>query len=390
MLSKIIRFVILIGFVLLTTGTVLADVSRFHAHVRVIQLASDVEAASITLQNGRTVLTNLTPGTVSEYVPYFVNVSTFITVGITPVNGVSLTRQWPVAPLAPGYYTAALVGSSADNTLELFFIDEDHACEDELVTGSCVILVNNIKGSPPLTFVTDSFPLIVSAEYRQAIVNHVRAGSYENFKAVDLSTLDTLIFQLPPGFFEPNVIYLYGLTGNYPGQMFFDYTFNTTRRVPVDMMTFLRGLTKDLQLTDGETLFSTENIVAILEDAGFNELLADQRQALTVFAPTDAALLEISGELFECVTSNPLAVRALILNHILAETYTSSELVNAGFLPTMAGTEHSFATAEGGFLVDDQVYVSDSFRYPTNNGVVYLVDMVLVPEGFVEQYCGAG
>jgi hypothetical protein len=36
------------------------------------------------------------------------------------------------------------------------------------------------------------------------------------------------------------------------------------------------------------------------------------------------------------------------------------------------------------------VYVSDSFQYPTNNGVVYLIDTVLVPEGFVEQYCGAG
>ncbi len=390
MLSKFVRVITLVGLVLLATGTVLADVSRFHAHVRVIQLANDVEAASVTLQNGRTVLTNLTPGTVSEYIPYFVNVSTFITVGITSTNGVSLTRQWPVAPLAPGYYTAALVGSSSDNTLELFFIDEDHACEDELASGSCVILVNNIKGSPPLTFLSDSFPLIVSAGYRQAIVNHVPAGSYQNFKAVDLSTLDTLVFNLPSGFFEPNVIYLYSLTGTYPGQMFVDYTLSTTRRVPVDMMTFLRGLTADLQLTDGETLFSTENIVAILEEAGFDELLSDERQALTVFAPTDAALLEISGELFECVTSNPLAIRALILNHVLAETYTSSQLIEAASLTTMAGTNHSFAAAEGGFLVDNQVYVSDSFQYPTNNGVVYLVDTVLVPEGFVEQYCGAG
>lgn len=390
MLSKIVRIITLMGLVLLATGTVLADVSRFHAHVRVIQLAADVEAVSITLQNGRTVLTNLTPGTVSEYVPYFVNTSTFITVGITSVNGVSVTRQWPVAPLAPGYYTAALVGSSSDNTLELFLIDEDHVCEDELVSKSCVILVNNIKGSPPLTFLSDSFPLIVSAGYRQALVNHVPAGSYENFKAVDLSTLDRLIFQLPPGFFEPNVIYLYGLTGTYPGQMFFDYTFNTTRRVPVDMMTFLRGLTSDLQLSDGESLFSTENIVAILEEASFTELLTDQQQMLTVFAPTDAALLEISGELFECVTSNPLAVRALILNHVLADTYTASELINEALLPTMAGTTHSFTAAEGGFLVDNQVYVSDSFEYPTLNGVVYLVDTVLVPEGFVEEYCGAG
>ena len=96
MVNKSVSVITMIGLVLLATGTALADVSRFHTHLRVMELASDVEAASLTLQNGRTVLTNLTPGTVSNYIAYSVNRSTFITMGITPISGISSTRQWPV------------------------------------------------------------------------------------------------------------------------------------------------------------------------------------------------------------------------------------------------------------------------------------------------------
>jgi uncharacterized surface protein with fasciclin (FAS1) repeats len=198
------------------------------------------------------------------------------------------------------------------------------------------------------------------------------------------------VFTLPSGFFEPNVIYLYGLTGTYPGQMFLDYGISTTRRVPVDIMTFLRGLTSDLQLSVENSLYATENIVAILEESGLDDVLSNQRQGATVFAPTDGAVLNIEGEVFECVTANPLAAQALILNHVLPGQYTSFDLLNAGSLPTMAGMSLAFAYADGGFFIDNKVRVSDTYRYPTTNGIVYLVDTVLVPDGFVEQYCGAG
>jgi hypothetical protein len=390
MRSKLVWTITLLGLVLLATGTVLADVSRNHAHLRVVQLAADVEAASVTLQDGRTVMTNLTPGTVSDYMFYFVNRSTFITLGITPTGGVSFSREWAVPPLPPGYHTAALVGSSIDNTLDLIFIDENNTCGDDLESGSCVILINNIKGTPPLTFIAENSRISVSSEYRHADVNTIPAGSFSNYRAVDRDNNDLVVFEFQPGFFEPNVIYLYGLTGTYPGSMFLDYTVGITRRVPVDMMTFLRGFTADLNLNDGTTLFATENIVSILEESGLDARLSNPRQAYTVFAPIDLAVLEIAGEIYECALSNPLALQALILNHIITGTYTSSDLVQAGFVQTLAGTTLSFLPTEGGFFIDDKVRVDNAFEYPTLNGTVYLVDTVLVPEGFVEQYCGAG
>ena len=135
-----------------------------------LQLANDGTSLSITLPDGRTPLANFAPGSVSDYIPFDTDRSTLISVAVVPAGGLTFTREWAVPPLAPGYHTAAVVGSGRDNTLELIFIDEDAVCEGGLETGSCVILVNNIKGSPSLTLIANSTPVVEDAHYRQAVV----------------------------------------------------------------------------------------------------------------------------------------------------------------------------------------------------------------------------
>jgi uncharacterized surface protein with fasciclin (FAS1) repeats len=149
-------------------------------------------------------------------------------------------------------------------------------------------------------------------------------------------------------------------------------------------------LIADLQLTDGQTLFAAENIVAILDESGFDDLLATEGLLLTVFAPNDQAVLNVAVDLYECAVTNPAAMRELILNHILIGSYTSSQLVSLGRLATMAGTTHTFTPTEGGFFIDDTVRVFESWRYPTLNGNLYLLDTVLVPPGFGEEFCDRG
>jgi uncharacterized surface protein with fasciclin (FAS1) repeats len=282
------------------------------------------------------------------------------------------------------------VGSSAAQTLELLYVDEDNLCEGRLATGTCVIFVNNIEGSPPLYFTADDEPLIGDAQYRQAVVGSIAARSYLDFVGVDLTIPEVPVFRLQRGFFEPNVISFYSLIGSYPGTMFSDYNIGITRRAAVDTMTFLRGLIADLQLTDGQTLFAAENIVAILDESGFDDLLATEGLLLTVFAPNDQAVLNVAVDLYECAVTNPAAMRELILNHILIGSYTSSQLVSLGRLATMAGTTHTFTPTEGGFFIDDTVRVFESWRYPTLNGNLYLLDTVLVPPGFGEEFCDRG
>jgi hypothetical protein len=315
---------------------------------------------------------------------YPVNRSTFVRLGITPVSGVSSILESAIPPLAGGYYSAVLMGSALDNSLELVVVDEQTACANRLARGSCIILANNIKGSPPLTFIADN-PIIEDSQYRRIVVGAALAGTYGDFVGVDLTNPE-------PRFFEPNTIYFYGLMGRYPGEMFFDYTFGATRRVPVDIMTFLRGLTAERELTDGERLFATENIVFVLEEARLDLLLSNPRAGFTVFAPTDAAGFDIPTEILECAFRNPAAIRTAILNHIILGSYTADQLIRAGGIQTMAGTTLTFTpTPEGdGFFVNEQARVQYDWGYSAVNGNVYLTDSVIIPEGFEEQYCAEG
>ena len=83
-------------------------------------------------------------------------------------------------------------------------------------------------------------------------------------------------------------------------------------------------------------------------------------------------------------------MRALILNHVIVGSYTPAQLAAAQRLPTMAGTLHTFRAANGEVIVDNSASVADSVRYPTLNGNVYVIDTVLLPPGFADQFCTAG
>ncbi len=387
MFRKLVWGLLFAAFALLTTGTAAQDDT---AYLRVLQLANDGSTAGIALANGSTILTNIAPGSVSDYFTLAAEHSTFITLTISPTRGPAFRKEWAVPPLAAGYHTAALVGSSADNTLQLVFIDEDTLCAGKLAGGSCVIVINNIRNSPDLRLTANSIPVVDGVGYRQAVVGSVPAGTYLQLAAADTNNTQTVLFQQQFQVFEPNVIYLYNLRGNYVGRPSADYTAGTIRRVPVDTMTFLRGLTGKLQLTDTKTLFATENIVAILQQSGFDHLLQNAQLPLTILAPMDQAVAKISGDLYQCALSNPAAMRALILNHVLAGSYTPAQLASAGSVATVGGQTHTFRATNSGVLVDNAVLARDTLNYPTLNGNVYLIDQVLIPNGFTDQFCSQG
>ncbi len=358
------------------------------ASLRLLNLDTSSTVVTARLEDGRGIATNLASGSASDYVPLAANRSTFLTVTFAPRGGTNFNREWTVPLLNPGHYTAAVIGRSTDITLQLVFISEDSLCADKLAAGSCIILINNVAGMPPVTLSAGSTRMIENAAYRHAVVNTVPARSYLGISAVSTSNPDTTLFQLQRGFFAPNVISFYTLTGSYSAGTLSNFGVGTLQRVPVDTMTFLRGLTADLNLTGGSTLIATENIVAVLDTIGFDQLLANPQLPLTVFAPTDEAVVAVA-DLYQCALANPAALRTLVLNHIVAGSYTPSQLINAGQIPSMSGTNHSFRAASGGFLIDN-TFVASSTGYPTANGNVYLIDQVLVPPGFVDQYCSAG
>lgn len=375
------KYFILTFFLLLTATASASD----KAHLRFMPLVEGVRAVSVTLQDGTAALAGLAPAAVSDYIDMGTRRSTFIILGITPTgSSTTFFREWSLPPLAPGYYTAALVGSLGDNTLNLVLIDETRACESQT---TCLIAVNNIKSSPVLSLIDGPDMLIEDVQYRQAAVEGLNPATLWEFATVLRDNTASVVFASQTKFFEPNTVYLYGFSGDFARRSF---QMTAARRVTADIMTFLRGLKANVQLTDGEILFATENIVAVLEQSGFDDLLASPETEFTVFAPLDGATLQAVPALFACATANPQAMQALILNHILIGRHSPAALVEAGTLPTMGGGTHAFTPAEGGFMIDGTLRVDESLAYPAENGMVYLVDSVLVPEGFAEQYCEVG
>ena len=390
MLRKFAACLLFVAFALVTSTALGQETSDEEAFLRVLQVANDSTAVSLMLQDGSTVLTNFQPGSVSDYFTYDVDRSTQVTLTVSTPGGFSFAEEWVVPPLAPGYHTLAVVGSGLTNTLELVYLDEDRLCEGRLELGSCVILVNNINNAPPLTLNANSTPVVEDARPRQAVVGDVAAASYFNFSAVESANPQSVIFRLQLQYFEPNVIYIYSLRGNYPARRPSDYVIGTVRRVPVDSMTFLRGLTANLQLSDGNTLFATENIVAVLDQSGYAPLVANSQLPLTVFAPLDEAIIQGDFDIYQCAIDNSDALRELILNHIIVGDFNVQQLVQAGTLTTLAGTTHTFSATSGGFMIDNIVSVPSSWGYQTANGYTYLIDDLLVPPGFEDEYCTQG
>lgn len=390
MLRKLLLFIMLLLIAIPSIASAQVAVAPDEAFVRVLQLVNDGTPVSLTLEDGRPLLTNFTPGSVSEFFPYAVNRSSVITFVVTPTGRNAYTQTWTVPPLADGYHTLALVGSAVDNTLQLITVDEDALCEGKLSNGTCIILINSIRNSPALTLNVDGRGVILNAGYRQIVVEGVDAGGYRQVTAVNPPTPQTPVFRVEQGYFEPNVITLLTMSGNYVNGQVQNAQIGTIRRVPVNIITFLRGLTAARQITDGTTLYATENIVALIDLVGFDNLLTNPNFPLTIFAPTDAAVLAVSPTLYECVMSDTVAMRELIFNHVIVGDFTPAELVSEGTLPTLAGTTHTFRAAQGATVIDDTVVVDNALHYPTSSGSVYLTDTVLIPEGFEDEFCTQG
>jgi transforming growth factor-beta-induced protein len=136
-------------------------------------------------------------------------------------------------------------------------------------------------------------------------------------------------------------------------------------------------------------------LVAAVNKAGLATALSDPNATLTVFAPTDAAFNTLAGRLgFADATAmvNALPASALsnILSyHVLATRRSAADLGTAGTsLPTLYQFEGRAATlalsTSGGVSLTDAVLTAAKVSQAdinAGNGVVHVVDKVLVPPG---------
>lgn len=138
-------------------------------------------------------------------------------------------------------------------------------------------------------------------------------------------------------------------------------------------------------------------LLAAATKAGLASTLSDTNASLTVFAPTDAAFASLATQLgFQSATALvdalPANALASILSyHVLPTKQTASMLASGGSTQATAYTYNGApatlavsTTSGGGVSLGDAVLTTahvTSADVPASNGVIHVVDKVLVPPG---------
>ena len=119
----------------------------------------------------------------------------------------------------------------------------------------------------------------------------------------------------------------------------------------------------------------------LLEASGLDQTLRDTSTVYTLFAPSDDAWAALGDDAIARLESDPDALRSALLGHVLGTRMLSFDVFPDLTFETEAGTEVSFADADGGLAVRS---ASGSGRITdpdldADNGVVHIIDGVLTP-----------
>jgi len=134
-------------------------------------------------------------------------------------------------------------------------------------------------------------------------------------------------------------------------------------------------------------------LAQLVQDAGLIGTLSDETRTFTVFAPTNDAFDAVPQEVLDFLADNPEVLQDVLLYHVVPDQQLeAAELVGAAadrptaFVDDM-GTTQTLNTAPSGDTVavtDGQGNVQSvtSADVLANNGVVHVIDGVLLYEGF--------
>ena len=113
--------------------------------------------------------------------------------------------------------------------------------------------------------------------------------------------------------------------------------------------------------------------------AGLETTLASEGP-FTVFAPTDDAFAALPAGLIDNLLENPGgALTNILLQHVAAGTALSTDLSDGDAIPSLFGEDLNVViNADGVFIDGAKVTMAD---IPADNGVVHVIDAVIVPEG---------
>jgi uncharacterized surface protein with fasciclin (FAS1) repeats len=121
-------------------------------------------------------------------------------------------------------------------------------------------------------------------------------------------------------------------------------------------------------------------LLTALDVAGLTDTLADETALFTVFAPTDDAFAALDTATLEGLLADPDALSNVLLYHVIGDQVVGSEdaiALNGSMVEMANGATVTVTVRDGAlFLNESRVIAAD---VPASNGVIHVIDAVLVP-----------
>lgn len=134
-----------------------------------------------------------------------------------------------------------------------------------------------------------------------------------------------------------------------------------------------------VELAQGNSNLST--LVAAVTAGDLGAALSDTNASLTVFAPTNAAFADIQSTVDTLLQSeNKAQLQNVLQYHVVSSKVLSSDLVDGQVVTTLAGETLKVRIINGEVYINNSKVVSADVM--ASNGVVHVIDSVLVPGSF--------
>lgn len=114
----------------------------------------------------------------------------------------------------------------------------------------------------------------------------------------------------------------------------------------------------------------------LAQEAGLTATLQDDKQALTVFAPSNDAFKAVPAKTLDALKADKTQLKAVLSYHLIAGRTLANDVKTAN-AKTLQGAEVALSKA-GTFVTVEDAMVEKA-DITASNGVIHVVDRVLMP-----------
>jgi uncharacterized surface protein with fasciclin (FAS1) repeats len=120
---------------------------------------------------------------------------------------------------------------------------------------------------------------------------------------------------------------------------------------------------------------SFNTLATALTEAGLIETLKGEGP-FTVFAPTDDAFAKLPADQLKAILADKELLTSILTYHVVAGKVMAADVVKLESATSLQGSQLAISTTDGVKINDANVTETD---IKTSNGVIHIIDTVLVP-----------